>query len=375
MGGGPGGLMMWDRVVGQDQAVTMLRRAATRPVHAYLLAGPAGSGVAEAARCFAAALVCPHAGPGAPPETAAGCGVCSTCRRVLRGTHPDVVEIEPAGTFIVVDQIEDVVREAFTSPFEAARKVIVIAEADRMNETAANKVLKTLEEPGDRTHLVLLTDSPDDLLPTVRSRAQPIDFAALSEATVRDTLLSEGIAADLAAEVARRSSGRLDRARALAGVWAPLRAVALEVAAAVDGTGAAVALGTGRLEEAAGAALAAMEAQHKADQKALEADLAETAYPDRLARRLRKDLEQRQQRALRRARSDVMAELVTALETYYRDALVQPALPAEAALEAIDACRDTLAVVVARTAVNDTLLLEHLLLRLPPAATLSATPE
>ncbi len=356
---------MWERVVGQERAVTLLRRAASRPVHAYLLAGPAGSGVAEAARCFAAALVCPDG----------GCGSCGACARVLRGTHPDVVEIEPAGTFIVVDQIEEVVREAFTSPFEAARKVIVLAEADRMNETAANKLLKTLEEPGDRTHLVLLTDSPDDLLPTVRSRVQHVDFAALSEATVSATLAAEGTDPGVAAEVARRSSGRLDRARALAGAWAPLRSTALEVAAALDGTGAAVARGAERLEEAAGGAVAALEGAQRQEQKALEAELAETAYPDRLARRLRKDLEQRQQRALRRARTDVMAELVTALETYYRDALVQPALPAEAALEAIDACRDALAVIVARTAVNDTLLLEHLLLRLPSPATLLAAPE
>ncbi|MGH9037246.1 MAG: DNA polymerase III subunit delta' [Acidimicrobiia bacterium] len=356
---------MWERVVGQGPAVGLLQRAATRPVHAYLLAGPGGSGVAEAARCFAAALICPDA----------GCGECGSCRRVLRGTHPDVVEVEPAGTFIVVDQIEEVVREAFTSPFEAARKVIILSEADRMNEAAANKLLKTLEEPGDRTHLVLLTDSPDDLLPTVRSRVQRVDFAALSEATVRDTLTAEGVEPGLVAQVARLSSGRLDRARALAGEWAPLRAAALEAVAALDGTGVAVARGVERLEEAAASALTALEKSQRADQKALEAELAETAYPDRLARRLRKDLEQRQQRALRRARTDIVAEVVTALETRYRDALVEPRLPAEAALEAIDACRDALAVVVARTAVNDTLLLEHLLLRLPSAATLSATPE
>jgi DNA polymerase-3 subunit delta' len=358
---------MWDRVVGQGQAVGLLQRAATRPVHAYLLAGPGGSGVAEAARCFAASLIC--------PEMSAGCGVCGSCRRVLRGSHPDVVEVEPAGTFIVAEQIEEVVREAFTSPFEADRKVIILAEADRMNETAANKLLKTLEEPGDRTHLVLLTDSPDDLLPTVRSRTQRIDFAALSEATVRDTLVAEGAGPAVAAEVARLSSGRLDRARNLVDGWTPLRAAALGVAAGLDGTGAAVARGAERLEEAAGAALAALETAQKKEQKELERELAETAYPDRLARRLRKDLEQRQQRGLRRARSDVMAEIVTALETCYRDALVQPGLPAEAALPAIDACRDALTVIVARTAVNDTLLLEHLLLRLPPAATLSATPE
>jgi DNA polymerase-3 subunit delta' len=286
-----------------------------------------------------------------------------------------VVEVEPAGTFIIADQIEDVVREAFTSPFEGARKVIILSEADRMNETAANKLLKTLEEPGDRTHLVLLTDSPDDLLPTVRSRVQRIDFAALSEATVRDTLVAEGLDPEVASGVARRSAGRLDRARALAGGWAPLGVVALEVANALDGRGVAVARGAERLDEAMRMAVAALESAQRSEQKALEAELAETAYPDRLARRLRKDLEQRHQRALRRARTDVMAEVVTALESHYRDALVQPSLPAGAALEAIDACRDALAVIVARTAVNDALLLEHLLLRLPSAATLQGTPE
>ena len=360
---------MWERVVGQDQAVGLLQRAATRPVHAYLLAGPGGSGVAEAARCFAAALICESR------EISPGCGECASCRRVLRGTHPDVVEIEPAGTFIVVDQIEDVVREAFTSPFEAARKVIILSEADRMNETAANKLLKTLEEPGDRTHLVLLTDSPDDLLPTVRSRVQRIDFAALSEATVRDTLTAAGVEPGVAAGVARLSSGRLDRARALAGEWAPLRAAALEAAAALDGTGASVARGAERLEEAAAAALAALESAQKAEQKALEKELADTAYPDRLARRLRKDLEQRQQRALRRARTDVMAEVVTALETNYRDALVQPRparrgrsgghrrLPRRPGGDRGPHRRERLAAA------------QRLLLRLPSAATLSATPE
>lgn len=351
---------MWDRVVGQDRAVAFLRHAAGRPVHAYLLVGPAGSGVAEAARCFAAALVCVEG----------GCGACGACGRVLRATHPDVVEIEPAGTFIVAEQIEEVVREAFTAPFEGHRKVILLHEADRMNDTAANKLLKTLEEPGERTHLVLLTDAPDDLLPTVRSRCQRIDFAALSDATVQDVLEAGGVAPEAAARVARWSAGRLDRARALAGGWAPVRAAAVEVAGALDGSGGAAARGAESLAAVVSDAMRTLEATQKAEQKALEAELADTAYPDRLARRLRKDLEQRHQRALRRARTDVMAEVVTALETHYRDALIRPALPPGEALDAIDACRDALAVLVSRTAVNDALLLEHLLLRLPPAANL-----
>jgi DNA polymerase III subunit delta' len=360
---------VWERLVGQDQAAALLRRAAERPVHAYLLAGPRGSGAPEAARCFAAALVCPDG----------GCGQCGVCRRVLRGRHPDVVEVEPAGTFIVVEQIEDVVRDAFTSPFEAPRKVIVVSEADRMNEPAANKVLKTLEEPPERTHFVLLSDAPDELLPTVRSRCQRIDLAALSEADVRSALAAEGVDVGVAAVAARLCAGRLDRARALAGDWAPLRRVALEVAAALDGTGSTAATGAERLQSALAGALQAMESAQKREAKALEAELAEAGYPDRLARRLRRDLEQRHQRAGRRSRTDALAEVVTALEGYFRDALVAPAgpldpawpaapMPPEAALAALDACREARSVIVARTAVNEALLLEHLLLRAGSAA-------
>ena len=111
-----------------------LRRAVERPSHAYLLAGPRGSGVLEAARCFAAALICPDG----------GCGSCNACRRARSARHPDVIEVEPAGTFVVVDQVEEMMKEAFTSPFEAERKVIIVTEADRRNDPAANKLLKTL---------------------------------------------------------------------------------------------------------------------------------------------------------------------------------------------------------------------------------------
>src|SRR5437763_16781766 len=106
---------MWDGVIGQEQALSRLRRAVERPSHAYLLAGPRGSGVLEAARCFAAALVC----------TEGGCGNCNDCRRARSARHQDVIEVEPAGTVVVVDQVEERMREAVTSPFDAAPKVIL----------------------------------------------------------------------------------------------------------------------------------------------------------------------------------------------------------------------------------------------------------
>src|SRR5213080_4438994 len=227
---------MWDGVIGQEQALSRLRRAVERPSHAYLLAGPRGSGVLEAARCFAAALVCPDG----------GCGSCNACGRARSARHPDVIEVEPAGTFVVVDQVEEMMKEAFTSPFEAERKVIIVTEADRMNEPAANKLLKTLEEPPARTHFLLLSEAPDELLPTVRSRCQRIDFAALSDADVVAALVAAGVEPQAAAAAARRGAGRRDRGRAGGGVaeggggagvgLAALRAAALEVAASLDGS-------------------------------------------------------------------------------------------------------------------------------------------
>ncbi|HEV7864977.1 MAG TPA: DNA polymerase III subunit delta' [Acidimicrobiia bacterium] len=359
---------MWDGVVGQEQAVARLRRAVERPSHAYLLAGPRGSGVLEAARCFAAALVCPDG----------GCGACNSCRRARSARHPDVIEVEPAGTFVVVDQVEEMMKEAYTSPFEAERKVIVVTEADRMNEPAANKLLKTLEEPPARTHFVLLSESPDELLPTVRSRCQRIDFAALSDAVVAAALVAAGVEPEAAAAAARVASGRLDRARSLAALpgagasppgLAALRRAALEVAASLDGSGAAAALGAEGIQAVLADTLTGLERDQKQEAKALEAELTEAGYPDRLARRLRRDVEQRQVRALRRARTDALAEIVTALECFYRDALVAGS---GAAVGALDACAEARRIIAARTAINETLLLEHLLVHLPPAANLEA---
>jgi DNA polymerase-3 subunit delta' len=354
---------MWEQVVGQDHAVGLLQRAVPKPLHAYLLAGPAGSGVREAARCFAASLICPQG----------GCGTCSACRRALSARHPDVVEVVPAGTFIVKDQVEDMVREAFSSPFEAERKVILVFESDRMNETAANKLLKTLEEPPERTHFLLQSEAPDEMLPTVRSRCQRIDFAALSDAVVGGALTAAGVTPEAAAIAARRSAGRLDRARALVGPFAPIWDVAPVLAAHLDGSGTTVAGAAERLAEALGRASSAVEAAHAQDAARLEAELNETSYPDRVSRRLRKELTERQQREARRVRTDALAEVVTALESVYRDSLVaastggEPLVPADAALDALDACRAARTIVGNRTAVNETLLLEHLLLRLPPA--------
>lgn len=375
---------MWDRVVGQERAIGVLRRAAKRPVHAYLLVGPSGSGVEDAARCFAASLLSTVGtssgeidgdlpeGSGVPADGADS----RTADLALRGVHADVVEFEPEGVSILAAQVAEIIKEASRSPVESERKVLIVFDADRLNETAANKLLKTLEEPPERTHIVLVTGSPDDLLPTIRSRCQRIDLDAVRDDVVRDALVRGGASAEDADLAAHLAGGHLARARSLVGHLAPLRAEFAAAPARVDGAGGTAHVVAADLEAVVEAAVASVQAHHEEELKTFQADIERLGYVGRDAQRLRKRLEERQKRESRRARIDALEEGVTAIETVYRDALAVPAPPlnadrapvavnARAAAEALDACSDARRAL----AMNEkgALHLQHLLLRLPPA--------
>src|SRR3954467_7557593 len=150
-----------------------VRRAAVppggAPSHAYLFHGPAGAGKREAARAFAAELLAEGSAdvPNAPP-------------RVLEGVHPDLTWVQRSGAadMLVGDIDEAVIGAATRTPFESRRRVFVIEDADTMNDRAANKLLKTLEEPPPYAHLVLLTNRPGNILPTIASRCQLVRFEA-----------------------------------------------------------------------------------------------------------------------------------------------------------------------------------------------------
>jgi DNA polymerase III subunit delta' len=357
----------WDQIVGQDRAVAQLRRAAERPVHAYLLVGPRGSGIEEAARCFAAAVVAPE-------------GDERSWDLVLRGVHPDVVEVDPPATQIRVEDAQTIVDEVSRSPIEGERKVILLFDAERLrlNEAAANKLLKTLEEPPPRAMIVLVTSGADQLLPTIRSRCQRVDFAFLNADSVAAALRASGVASERAALLARLSGGRLDRARALEGRIGPVRDAFVAAASGVDGTGGAVVAQADLVHAALQEALTDLEAAQVAEAQQLAAELEAAGYPERTRRAQLRRLEERHKRAHRRARTDALLEGITALETVYRDAMAGPGaeplntdldvllLAPRAAAAALDACR------VARQAIaefnpNESLLVERLLLHLPPA--------
>src|SRR5881296_3293282 len=184
-----------DRVPGQEGAMAFLRKAAVRPHHAYLLAGPEGCGKRLGMRAFAAALLCARG----------GCGECRDCRLALGERHPNMLVLEPGGPDILVGKDAGdpntarwFASRAYLTPPEPGRKVMVALQADRLRVEAADVLLKVLEEPPTDTVFLLLSARPDDLPDTIRSRCQEVSFPPLSEGFVVETLVREGLDQDRA---------------------------------------------------------------------------------------------------------------------------------------------------------------------------------
>ena len=343
---------VFDSVVGQDRAVAQLRAAARAPVHAYLFSGPPGSGKRPAARAFAAALLCPEG----------GCGDCDVCVRVAAEVHPDLVVIEREGAYITVAQAREIQRLALRTPNERPRKVLVLSDFHLVREAAAT-LLKVVEEPPASTVFVVLAEHVPLELVTIASRCVRIDFVALGVADLVAALVAEGVDPTRAAEVAEAAGGRLDRARLLASDpdFAERRRAWRAVAARLDGTGATVAtLAAELVELLSGAAVEPLEARQAAERAALEERVERSG--ERGAGR--KDLADRHRRELRRLRTDELRFGLVILSGVYRDALVRGTTDRRAAVAAIEALRAASENLVRNP--SETLLLQALLLRLPP---------
>ncbi|HXF36252.1 MAG TPA: DNA polymerase III subunit [Actinomycetota bacterium] len=295
-------------VPGQERAVGFLAQALARPHHAYVLAGPEGSGKQLAARAFVAALLC---GRG-------GCGACRSCRLALAERHPNVFLVEPEGRDIHVDTVrEEVWHPAYRTAPEPGRKVFVIREADRLNPAAADVLLKVLEEPPADAVLLLLSARAHELPETVLSRCHVVSFRPLAEAFVVETLVAEGAPAERALLSARLSGGNLGRARRLAAAGGlDFREVAVEaLGRASQGPAGALA--------AADLVLAAAEGYRKGLKEEFRAELepfldeagrVEEAYRGAVRR-----IETRQRRRERRAERDFLDRVLLACSALLRD--------------------------------------------------------
>jgi DNA polymerase-3 subunit delta' len=279
-----------------DQPAARLALAAAigSPSHAYLFAGPPGSGKRAAARALAAELLV----DGAPDAGEAR-------RRALAdpSPHPDLVWLRPPGTQHLVEEVrERVIAAAAYRPFEGERRVFVIEAAEAMAEESQNALLKTLEEPAPFAHLILVTSEPEALLETVRSRCMAVRFDRLPATALEAVLADDGADAGERVGAARLAGGDLVRARfLLSEEGRALRAAAERtVAAARTGElGETPWSGVLAAAEAAGER-AATEARERAD--AAEQDAAETSGP--AARRRAREAEEESRRASRRYRTE-----------------------------------------------------------------------
>jgi len=267
------------------------------PSHAYLLHGPAGSGKREAARAFAAELLARDA---RDPENARA--------RVHHGAHPDLTWVAPSGAHEMLrrDVDEAVVSAAARTPFEAAHRVFVLERVDTMNDEAANALLKTLEEPPAYVVLLLLTDRPTQVLPTIASRCQPVRFDPPSPEQLAARLQAGGVPPAEAQAAARLSLGDGERARALTtpeGRRLRADAEAFATSGAHD------------------AILADARARARRTEEALQAALAEELeyLPRKEHRRRQTEYAERARRAARRAETEALDHALQLTGLWFRD--------------------------------------------------------
>ena len=201
-------MTVWDDLVGQGPVIARLQQAvAGDRTHAWLFTGPPGSGRSNAAIAFAAALQCEQG----------GCGVCHSCHNVAIGSHPDVRVTRTEKLSIGVDDVRELVRTSALAPVGDRYQVMVIEDADRLTEPAANALLKAVEEPNARTVWLLCAPTVEDVLPTIRSRTRLVVLATPSADDVAAFLVArDGVPDEIAVQAARASQGHIGRARALA---------------------------------------------------------------------------------------------------------------------------------------------------------------
>jgi DNA polymerase III subunit delta' len=293
----------------QPAARLALAAAASSPAHAYLFAGPPGSGKRAAARALAAELLA----DGAPDPGDAR-------RRALAdpSPHPDLVWLRPPGIQHLVEEVrERVIAAAAYRPFEGEHRVFVIEAAEAMAEESQNALLKTLEEPAAFAHLLLVTSEPEELLETVRSRCVPVRFERLSPEAVEAALEDAGGHAGERRAAARLSGGDLDRARfLLTDEGRALREAAERTVVAARSGELAGAPWSGLLDAAEAAGEVAAERVRERARAAEEA-AAETSGP--AGRRRAREAEEEARRASRRSRNDTLDLGLALVTAWLRD--------------------------------------------------------
>jgi DNA polymerase-3 subunit delta' len=207
---------VFDDLVGQEDAVAILQGATQAArngdqtqemTHAWIFTGPPGSGRSSAAIAFAQALICPQG----------GCGTCNECRSAKSHAHPDVEIMSTEGLSIKIEEIRELLTRTSWAPSMGGWRIVVMEDADRLTESAANALLKAIEEPGTRTVWLLCAPTLHDILPTIRSRCRHIQLRTPTTTAVSAFLQRrDQIPPAMADFAARVSQGHIGRARYIA---------------------------------------------------------------------------------------------------------------------------------------------------------------
>lgn len=324
---------VYENLVGQDHVVDILQKAVAstrggdseteagmnnQMVHAWLFTGPPGSGRSTAAIAFAQALVCPND----------GCGVCNACRSVVNGAHPDVEVVRTEGLSIKIDEVRELLARVAWAPSMGGWRVVVMEDADRLTESAANALLKAIEEPGGRTVWLLCAPTLHDVLPTIRSRCRHVQLVTPSTAAVARVLENrDGITPAMADFAARVSQGHIGRAKYLAKNESVrnTRTTIMKLPLTLKGISSAFAAAQMLIDCATEQAQASAEERNQSEIDALSLAYGKGATGRGMASggsKAIKDLEKEQKtRSTRMVRDGLDAALLD-IATFYRDVMV-----------------------------------------------------
>ena len=320
---------VWADLVGQEKVVAVLKGAvkaaeqslegqpSPEMTHAWLFTGPPGSGRSNAARAFAAALLCDRG----------GCGQCHSCRTALPGSHADVTLVRTTQLSLKVDEVRELVRKAAMRPTGRRWQILVVEDADRLTEQAADALLKSLDEPAERTVWLLCAPTVEDVVPTIRSRTRGLVLRTPTpDAVARVLVERDGVGEALAVFAARASQGHIGRARALATDEASRirRREVLALPSRLVDLGACLNAAANLVDTAAEEAapvVAELDRKEKADLQQL-VGAGERGPKARGAQAVLRELVEQQKTRAKRLQRDALDRSLTDLISFYRDVLM-----------------------------------------------------
>ena len=311
-------MSVYHQLIGQSHLIETLTAAvkaaasgeeSQEMTHAWIFTGPPGSGRSSAAIAFAQALVCKNS----------GCGICNDCVTAKSGAHPDVEILKSEGLSIKIDEIRELLTRTAWAPSMGGWRVVVMEDADRLTESAANALLKAIEEPGLRTVWLLCSPTLHDILPTIRSRCRHIQLHTPSNNEVSKFLIEQHqIAPKMADFAARVSQGHIGRARHLATneEVRNRRSAILSITGQLNSVAAAYAAAAKLVELANAESDAISEALDEKEYEELSTALGKGSG------KALKELEKEQKSRATRITRDTLDGALLDLATFYRDVIL-----------------------------------------------------